>query len=160
MDGYADFKSHVTRREEKGLFGIPFKRLLLAGCGGGMALVISRIPFPNLSLLVGLAATLLFLVLTAPRGGIPRWQVWWLDWRWRFGTASITAPDSLWGSLARLLQLPPESPDVDGSIVFSPDAETPERTDLADWMLFARWSAVDHGDGLFLLSSPDLSLES
>ncbi len=150
----------MNRREEKGLFGIPFKRLLLAGCGGGMALVISRIPFPNLSLLFGLAATLLFLVLTAPRGGIPRWQVWWLDWRWRFGKAPVTAPDSLWGNFARLLQLPPESPDVDALTVFSPDAETSEQTDLAEWVLFARWSEVDQGDGLFLLSGPDLSLES
>ena len=32
----ADFKSHVLLRDEKGLFGIPFKRLLLAGVGGGI----------------------------------------------------------------------------------------------------------------------------
>ena len=35
MEGYADFKSHVLRRDEKGIFGIPFKRLLGCGLGGG-----------------------------------------------------------------------------------------------------------------------------
>ena len=36
----ADFKSHVLMRDEKGLFGIPFKRLLLAGVGGGLTYTI------------------------------------------------------------------------------------------------------------------------
>ncbi|MEM9955429.1 MAG: hypothetical protein AAF846_27755 [Chloroflexota bacterium] len=39
----ADFKSHVLRRDEKGFFGIPFKRLLLAGVIGGLAYTFSNI---------------------------------------------------------------------------------------------------------------------
>ena len=34
-----DFKSHVLLRDEKGLFGIPFKRWLGAGVGGGAIVV-------------------------------------------------------------------------------------------------------------------------
>ncbi len=156
MDGYADFKSHVTRRDEKGMFGIPFKRLLLAGCGGGMILVLSRIPFPDLSLLLGLAGTLALIWLTAPQGGIARWHMLLLDWQWRLVTAPVLAPGSILGQLARLLQLAAQSPDVSSEAIFTPDENAAARTDLADWALFSAPWAVDQGDGLLLLRSPGL----
>jgi hypothetical protein len=156
VDGYTDFKSHVTLRDEKGMFGIPFKRLLLAGCGGGMILVLSRIPFPDLSLLFGLGGTLALVWLTAPRGGIARWQMLLLDWQWRLVTAPILAPGSVLGQLARLLQLTVQSPDVTGEAIFTPEGDAAQRTDLADWALFSAPWAVDDGDGLLLLRSPGL----
>ena len=35
----AEIKSHVLRRDEKGMFGIPFKRLLGAGIGAVVVFV-------------------------------------------------------------------------------------------------------------------------
>src|SRR5689334_23300178 len=102
------------RRDEKGMFGIPFKRLLLAGCGGGMILVLSRIPCPDLSLPFGLIGVIALIWLTAPLGGIARWQMLLLDWQWRLMTAPVLAPGSMLGQLARLLQLAVQSPDVTG----------------------------------------------
>ena len=43
----ADFKSHVLRRDEKGFFGIPFKRLLLAGVGGGLTYTLVNLAGPD-----------------------------------------------------------------------------------------------------------------
>jgi hypothetical protein len=42
----AELKSHVLRRDEKGMFGIPFKRLLGAGMAGVIVFMIARIFFP------------------------------------------------------------------------------------------------------------------
>jgi hypothetical protein len=75
MEGFAEFKSHVLRREEKGMFGIPFKRLLFCGLGGGMVTTITKIPLPDFAVPLGIISVFVFLILTAPRGGIPRWQI-------------------------------------------------------------------------------------
>jgi hypothetical protein len=138
------------------MFGIPFKRLLLAACGGGMILVLSRIPFPDLSLPFGLIGVIALIWLTAPQGGIARWQMLLLDWQWRLVTAPVLAPGSALGHLARLLQLAVQSPDVTGEAIFAPDEDAAARTDLADWALFSAPWAVDQGDGLLLLRSPGL----
>ena len=55
----AEFKSHVLRREEKGMFGIQFKRLLGAGIGGVILFMIARIIFPvgAIPVLAGLASS-------------------------------------------------------------------------------------------------------
>lgn len=43
----ADFKSHVLLRDEKGFFGIPFKRLLLGGVGGGLTYTVFNLAMPG-----------------------------------------------------------------------------------------------------------------
>ena len=43
----AELKSHVLLREEKGFLGIPFKRLLLAGVGGGLVYTLGKIALPD-----------------------------------------------------------------------------------------------------------------
>src|SRR5579859_4721437 len=70
-----ELKSHVLRRNEKGLFGIPFKRLLAAGMTGGILLSVSQYTLGGaagsaLALGGGFGA----LVLTGSRGGIPVWR--------------------------------------------------------------------------------------
>ncbi len=83
MLGVTTFKSHILRRDEKGMFGIPFKRLLGSGLGGGLIITVTKIPLPTLSIPLGVVGTILILILTTPRGGIPRWQRMVYDWRWR-----------------------------------------------------------------------------
>ena len=39
----ADFKSNVLLRDEKDFFGVPFKRLLLSGVGGGLTYTLFNI---------------------------------------------------------------------------------------------------------------------
>ena len=70
----ANLKSHVLRRDEKGFMGIPFKRLLFAGVGGGMVLIITRFAVGNLAFVLAFVAFIAALALTGPRGGIPLWQ--------------------------------------------------------------------------------------
>src|SRR5258706_1171491 len=108
MLGVTTFKSHILRRDEKGMFGIPFKRLLGAGLGGGLIITLTKIPLPSLSIPLGIVATILILVLTATRGGIPRWQRMLYDWRWRLMVAAIIAPHSLLGGLGLMFQVPAE----------------------------------------------------
>ena len=70
----ADFKSHVLLRDEKGFFGIPFKRLLLGGVGGGLTYTVCNIAMPNWSIPAGVVLAIFVLVMTGTRGGLPLWQ--------------------------------------------------------------------------------------
>ena len=61
----AELKSHVLRREEKGMFGIPFKRLLGAGIGGIVIFMIARMVFPVGAIPFGGIGFIAFLILSA-----------------------------------------------------------------------------------------------
>src|SRR5512143_4225093 len=70
----AEFKSHILRREEKGALGVPFKRLLLAGVGGGLVYTFGKIAVPDWALPLAFAVGGLLLYFSATLGGLPRWQ--------------------------------------------------------------------------------------
>jgi hypothetical protein len=70
----ADFKSHVLLRDEKGFFGIPFKRLLLGGVGGGLTYTLCNIVMPAWAIPAGVVLAIFVLVMTGTRGGLPLWQ--------------------------------------------------------------------------------------
>lgn len=159
MLGVTTFKSHVLRRDEKGVFGIPFKRLLGAGLGGGLMITLTKIPLPTLSIPLGIVGTILILILTAPRGGIPRWQRMLYDWRWRLMVAAVSAPQSLLGNLGLMFQVPTEPTHIDGDMVFNPTHEAAPRTDLTDWVSFANPADTAHDEGMVFIKKPDLLLQ-
>jgi hypothetical protein len=111
----ADFKSHVLLRDEKGLFGVPFKRLLLAGVGGGMIYTLFNLALPGWSIPVAILSTLGIVLLTALRGGIPLWRR--LIYRLRGSMLLIAAryPRSVIGRLTEALELPVELARLDGA---------------------------------------------
>ena len=137
MLGYAEFKSHVLKRDEKGLFGIPFKRLLGCGLGAGALLTVLRLALPDLAFVSGAVSFVVLLVLTAPRGGIARWQQLVYALRWWLLSASALTPKSVTGQLARALGVPGESLDIDVDVLFRADEDAP-RTDLSDWVSFSK----------------------
>lgn len=146
----ADFKSHVLLRDEKGVFGIPFKRLLLAGVSGGMTYTLFNLALPGWSLPVALVTTLLTIVLTGLRGGIPLWQR--LIYRLR-GTLLLIAvryPRSLIGQLTQTLELPVELVWLDGARVFAPPSPNLD-VDLREWITFAH---AQETDGLVFVDAP------
>ena len=146
----ADFKSHVLRRDEKGVFGIPFKRLLLAGVGAGLTYTVFNLALPGWSILVAVGMSIAVIVLTAPRGGIPLWNR--LQYRLRGSLLLIALhhPHSFLAKLPELLELPVELVRLDGSRTFAP----PDRAfelDLREWITFAHASEED---GLVFVDSP------
>ena len=146
----ADFKSHVLLRDEKGLFGIPFKRLLLAGVGGGMTYTIFNLAVPGWSIPVAVVTALLTIVLTGLRGGIPLWQR--LIYRLR-GTLLLIAaryPRSPIGQLTEALELPVELVRLDGARVFAPPSQSVD-VDLREWITFAH---AQETDGLVFVDAP------
>ncbi len=151
----ATFKSHVLRRDEKGFAGIPFKRLLLAGCGGGLSLVLARLAFPDASLLLGIGVSLGLLVLTAPRGGLPRWQRGLYALRGRLLLARFDRPTGAMAWLSDLLGLPVDLVELDGGALFAAD-EAAVQTTPFDWVAFAAPGDLDTDDRLALLESPPL----
>lgn len=159
MHGFADFKSHVLRRDEKGLFGIPFKRLLACGLGGGLVTTVSKIPLPDWSVPLGLVSFVALLFLTAPRGGIPRWKHLVYGWQWRLMVAAATAPASLLGKLGRELGLPLEMLEIDGDALFKAADEEAPRTRLTDWVSFTHFDQVEDGHALVVQSNPGLAEE-
>ncbi|MBX3085034.1 MAG: hypothetical protein KF716_25600 [Anaerolineae bacterium] len=159
MNGYATFKSHVLRRDEKGLLGIPFKRWLGAGLGGAVVMTLLKIFLPDQSLFVGLVAFILTLYFTSPHGGIARWQRLLLKWQWSFRMAAAVAPDSLLGQIGTSLQLSVAPLDIDGTRFFRPIHEEPSRTQLTDWVSFLRPLDVATGDGLVFSKQPALRLQ-
>ncbi len=157
-EGFAEFKSHVLRREEKGLFGIPFKRLLFSALAGGAVTTVTKIPLPDLSVLLGIASVFVFLFLSAPRGGIPRWKLILFGIRWQLMMAAVLAPTSLAGSIGQALGFPREGLDIDGDVVFKPDGESAPRTALTDWISFSRYDSSDTSEGLVFSPIPGLDL--
>jgi hypothetical protein len=159
MIGATTFKSHVLRRDEKGFFGIPFKRLLGAGLGGGMMMTVTKLPLGDWSLLCGLVSAVSILVLIAPRGGIPRWQQIFYSWRWQLLTAATTAPHSLLGSLATAFDLHHGSIYVDGTALFSRGDALAPRTELTDWVSFSNPAHIEPESGMVFVKRPLLRQE-
>lgn len=149
----ADFKSHVLLRDEKGFFGIPFKRLLLAGVGGGLTYTIVNIAMPSWSIPIGMALAIFMLIMTGMRGGLPLWQR--LLYRVRGSLLLAAARDSqgFAGSLAKLLELPVELVKLDAAVVFAP-AQPNYDIDMREWVTFARAAEADWDDGLVFVDAP------
>ncbi len=93
----ADLKSHVLLRDEKGLLGIPFKRLLLAGVAGGMGYTLIRLVLPGWAAGAGVVVALGVLILSGTRGGLPLWQRWVLALRGSLLLAAVRQPEGLAG---------------------------------------------------------------
>jgi hypothetical protein len=149
----ADFKSHVLLRDEKGFLGIPFKRLLLAGVGGGLTYTLFNIALPNLAIPAGVVLALVVLVMTGTRGGLPLWQR--LLYRTRGSLLLAAAQDSggLFSQLGRSLELPVELVKLDAAVVFAP-AHPNYDIDMREWVTFARASEADDDDGLVFVDAP------
>jgi hypothetical protein len=146
----ADFKSHVLLRDEKGVFGIPFKRLLLAGVGGGLTYTVFNLALREWSIPVAAVTGIAIIVLTGLRGGIPLWNR--LVYRWR-GTLLLLAvrfPHSPIGRLTEALELPSDLVRLDGARVFAPPAGAVE-IDLREWITFAH---AGEQDGLVFVDAP------
>lgn len=146
----ADFKSHVLLRDEKGLFGIPFKRLLLAGVGGGMTYTLFNIALPSWSIPVALLTGFLTITLTGLRGGIPLWQR--MIYRLRGTLLLMTAryPHSPVAKLTVMLELPTELVRFDSSRLFVPPSQNRD-VDWQEWVTFAH---AQETDGLMFVDAP------
>ncbi|GAB4508232.1 MAG: hypothetical protein OHK0046_00010 [Anaerolineae bacterium] len=143
-------KSHVLRRDEKGVFGIPFKRLLLAGVSGGMTYTLCNLAFPGWSIGVAVCACLATLVLTGLRGGIPLWRRLIYRLRGSLLLAAVRHPGSPIAQLCEALELPTDLVRLDGTRVFAPPA-APVEIDLREWITFAH---AAEEDGLIFVESP------
>ncbi len=157
MLGYVEFKSHVIRRNEKGVFGIPFKRLLGCGLGAGALLTLLRTFAPEYAVLIALASFGVMLALTAPHGGIARYKHILYSVRWWLLTSASLAPRSVAGQVARALGVPGEGIDIDAGVLFSASDDAP-RTQLSDWVSFTK-PLASAGDTLSFETSPGLVLQ-
>lgn len=149
----ADFKSHVLLRDEKGFMGIPFKRLLLAGVSGGMAYTLVRLALPGSALGAGLVLALAVLILTGTRGGLPLWQRLLLGVRGRLLLAAAYHPESVFGMLARALDLPLELVRLDAGQLYGVGDLTAE-TGVHEWVTYAHAFRARPQDGLVLVERP------
>jgi hypothetical protein len=149
----ADFKSHVLLRDEKGFFGIPFKRLLLGGVGGGLTYTFCNIVMPGWAIPAGVVLAIFVLIMTGTRGGLPLWQR--LLYRVRGSLLLAAARDTkgLFGSLAKSLELPIELVKLDAAVVFAP-AQPNYDIDMREWVTFARAAEADRDDGLVFVDAP------
>lgn len=146
----ADFKSHVLRRDEKGFGGIPFKRLLFGGVGGGLVYTVCRFALPDLAVIGGLVGALSLVILTGTRGGLPLWQRAWLGLRGRLLIAAQV--NGLAADFARLLNVPVALAQLDGDVLFASLSAT--EIDLREWVTFARFRDDERDDGLVFVESP------
>ncbi len=146
----ADFKSHVLLRDEKGLFGIPFKRLLLAGVGGGLTYTLFNLALTGWAIPAALITAGAIVILTGLRGGIPLWNR--LVYRFR-GTLLLIAvrfPRSPIGQLTGALGLPTDLVRLEGARVFAPPTGNID-IDLREWITFAH---AREQDGLVFVDAP------
>ncbi|MBK8138282.1 MAG: hypothetical protein IPK52_21125 [Chloroflexi bacterium] len=149
----ADFKSHVLLRDEKGFMGVPFKRLLLAGVGGGLIYTLFNIAVPGWALPAGVLIAIAMLAMTGTRGGIPLWQRLIYRLRGALLLAAARDPHSVLGSVVQVLDLPVELVRLDAATVFAP-AQPDYDVDMREWVTFARADEADRDDGLVFVDAP------
>jgi hypothetical protein len=140
-------------RDEKGLLGIPFKRLLLAGVSGGFAYTLLRFGIPNWAIPGGIVFGLFVLTMTGTRGGLPLWQRLILHGRGSLLLSAVNAPNSLFAQLAHALELPLHLAQLDGARVFAP-VHTDIAVDMREWVTFTRPVEADQDDGLVFVDAP------
>jgi len=157
MYGHTTFKSHILRRDEKGVFGIPFKRLLGCGLGAAGLFTMLRLAVPDYAFLIGAISLVLLLIYTTPRGGIPRWRHIALNLQWRLLSAVTLTPNSLSGQLGRAFGLSTDQIDIDAERLFNANEDDAPRTALTDWVSFGSASA-DSNSGLTFMPTPGLAL--
>jgi hypothetical protein len=149
----ADFKSHVLMRDEKGLMGIAFKRLLLAGVSGGFTYTLLRLGAPHWAMLGGIIFGIVVLFMTATRGGLPLWQRLLFHVRGSLLLAAVNAPQSTFAQVATALELPVELAHLDAAQVFA-EAKTDFVIDMREWVTFAHPWDADQDDGLIFVDAP------
>ncbi len=149
----AEFKSHVLSRDEKGFMGIPFKRLLLSGVGAGLIYTVTKIVASDWSIPLAIVAAVVFILLTAPQGGIPRWQRFLYYVRGSLMLLAAHNPDSPSGSIARTLELPAELITLDAGVIFAAPMLLTE-ANLTEWVTFAQAQDADRDDGLVFVDTP------
>lgn len=146
----ANFKSHVLRRDEKGFFGIPFKRLLLAGVIGGLAYTAFNLFISLWAIPFGLAIAILALIFTGMRGGLPLWQRLLFGIRGSLLLQASHQPKSLAGQVVNLLDMDVNIVHLQGDVVFAPPSGELD-VDLREWITFAY---AQETDGLIFVDSP------
>lgn len=146
----ADFKSHVLRRDEKGFFGIPFKRLLLAGVIGGLAYTLFNLFIALWSIPFGIATAILALIATGMRGGLPLWQRLLFGMRGSLLLHAIRQPKSLSGQVVQLLDMDVHTIHLEGDNVFAAPSGDLD-IDLREWITFVY---PQETDGLVFVDSP------
>ncbi|MHB8627537.1 MAG: hypothetical protein ACYDBJ_10000 [Aggregatilineales bacterium] len=140
-------KSHTLRRDEKGLFGIPFKRLLVAGMSGGILLSLTQNALGDVgAFAIAFAGALAALMLTASRGGIPLWRRLMYGVRARLLLAARDNPP-----LMKLLNAPSDELTLNASRLFK-SAALPSVTAVTDWALYP--DPTDLTQALALVDSP------
>ncbi|MBK9124422.1 MAG: hypothetical protein IPM16_15060 [Chloroflexi bacterium] len=149
----ASFKSHVLLRDEKGFMGVPFKRLLLAGVGGGLTYTLFNLAVPDLALVAGVSVAVATVVMTGTRGGIPLWQRLMYRVRGSLLLAAARDTHSLFSRLALALDLPVDLVRLDAAVIFAP-ARPDTEIDMREWVTFARAAEADHDDGLLFVDAP------
>lgn len=144
----AEFKSHVLRREEKGLFGIPFKRLLAAGMVGVLAFMLARFAVPNVALFLAALAFLASLILSAQRGGLSLYTRLLYRLRGWLIIQAAQRPRSNFTQIVEVFNLPAHLVLLDGAELFAPPEQLPS-LDFAQWETYA--APDEMGQGLIFL---------
>ncbi|GIK64275.1 MAG: hypothetical protein BroJett018_20690 [Chloroflexota bacterium] len=144
----AELKSHVLRRDEKGMFGIPFKRLLGAGVGAVVIFMVIRIVLPIGAVPVGIIGFIALLILSAQRGGLSLYTRLLYRVRGWLIIAAARQPSSLAGQIAETLELPIHLVVLDGAQVYAPPEKAVE-VDLSQWETYA--APDEAGQGLIFV---------
>jgi uncharacterized membrane protein YuzA (DUF378 family) len=141
----AELKSHVLRRDEKGMFGIPFKRLLGAGVGAVVIFMVARIVFPIGAIPFGFVGFIGLLILSAQSGGLSLYTRLLYRVRGWLIIAAARQPNSFVAQIAETLELPVHLVVLDGTQVYAPPEKAVE-VDLSQWETYA--APDEDGQGL------------
>ena len=102
---------------------------------------------------LGIAAGVIFILITAPQGGIPRWQRFLYYVRGSLMLLAERHPESLPGQAAKMLELPAELVSLNGGVIFAPPLVLTE-ANLTEWVTFAQAVDADRDDGLVFVDAP------
>ena len=153
--GEATFKSNILVREEKGFFGIPFKRIMLAFMAGALIYMVSNFVVGGWSVILGVGSAVLTVVLTQPGGGIPFWQRLLYRARGRLIMAQVDAPDSVVAGMGKMLELHTDALVLSADALFrAQDDEQAETVDWSEWMTYTDLAQAQSGEALQLVEGP------
>lgn len=152
MNGIAEFKTNVLSRDEKGFFGIPFKRIMTAGVSSAMAFMFGKPVLGTLTIPAVVAVFVLTVIALSEVGGLPLYQRLYLGLR---GSLILAAVEQAEGRVARLasgLALPVQLAQLDADVIFAPPSDGAVETDWSGVTIYG--SPFEAGRGVEYVPDP------
>lgn len=148
----ADFKTNILLREEKGVFGVAYKRLMMAGVVAAFFFFIAKLIFGGLAVPLTFLVFIGAVIMSGQRGGLSLSMRLYLSFRGNLIIKAAKQPGSMLAQVARNMDLPIHLAFLDASEIFASYREQ-RSFDFADLVVLTS-ADDDPAAGLVCVDDP------